>query len=338
VVTFAAIPLFIVTAKLMVRLLRTGWKFDAVSAEELLKKDPRPPVVYLRSFHDDDQLMPGSGLMHRLTASWQWTAAVTPEQELAMILNRAGPVIAIGKPGEELPELGAARLYVDDAGWQVKVTELLAQARLVVIRSGATASLRWELDQAAERVPRSRLLLVLLGAGEDAVAFQHEVEQRFGPPEMMTPPPKTSLLLKLVRLVLPVAGDLGTVIYFSSRGEPRAEAIRFVLTWRWIVLGPYRRYQEPMDRAFQRVFRALELPWRKKSNRTIAVVLGLVGGMWGVHLFYLGRRRQGLKYLLFFWTLIPLVLGWRDAVRLALMDEEEFEKQYGVPPSTGGGR
>ena len=37
-----------------------------------------------------------------------------PEQELAVLMGRLGPVVAIGKPGERLPELGAARLYVAD--------------------------------------------------------------------------------------------------------------------------------------------------------------------------------------------------------------------------------
>src|ERR1019366_9768816 len=36
------------------RLWRCSRRYDAVSAEEAMALDQRPPVLYLRSFHDDD--------------------------------------------------------------------------------------------------------------------------------------------------------------------------------------------------------------------------------------------------------------------------------------------
>ena len=53
----------------------------------------------------------------------------TPEQELADILEHVGPVVAVGKPGEPLPELGAARLYVSHDEWQGKVHDVDAEGR-----------------------------------------------------------------------------------------------------------------------------------------------------------------------------------------------------------------
>ena len=50
-------------------------------------------------------------------------------------------------------------------------------------------------------------------------------------------------------------------------------------------------------------------------------------GVFGLHHLYLGDRRRALKYLAFFWTAIPIVLGWIDAVRLALLDDAGFQKQ-----------
>src|SRR5271166_3807580 len=46
----AALVLFVIAARSGVVLVRTGWKYEAASAEQLVKEDPRPPVLYLRSF------------------------------------------------------------------------------------------------------------------------------------------------------------------------------------------------------------------------------------------------------------------------------------------------
>ena len=78
---------------------------------------------------------------------------------MAEILAHVGPVVAIGKPGEPLPELGAARLYVADDQWQAKVIELMGKAALVVIRLGASPGLLWEIEQslAQAAAPACRL-------------------------------------------------------------------------------------------------------------------------------------------------------------------------------------
>jgi len=60
----------------------------------------------------------------------------TEEVIVARVMNQVGPFIAIGKPGEELPDLGAARTYVGSANWQDKVNELVPRAQLVVFRFG----------------------------------------------------------------------------------------------------------------------------------------------------------------------------------------------------------
>jgi len=39
-----------------------------------------------------------------------------------------------------------------------------------------------------------------------------------------------------------------------------------------------------------------------------------------------------MYYLLFWWTLVPLFLAWKDAIQLALTDEQEFERKFVHPP------
>jgi hypothetical protein len=140
------LALVLITAHVGFRLLRSGWKYDVVSAEQLLASDPRLPVIYLRSFEADSEIvLRRDGLWNKVAnILFGYWVTFSPEQELAEIVTRVGPVIAIGKPGEPLPELGAARLYVGDADWKAKVIDLMARSRLVIIRTGPTPNLEWD--------------------------------------------------------------------------------------------------------------------------------------------------------------------------------------------------
>ena len=104
----------------IVQLFRRSQQWEALSADEALRRDARAPVVYLRAFTDDGQMaVRGHHWQDRVIGKAASALTLTsPEQELAFILQRVGPVIAIGKPGERLPELGAARA--------VRVTRVVA--------------------------------------------------------------------------------------------------------------------------------------------------------------------------------------------------------------------
>ena len=132
-VELTGVALFLIAAHVGFQLLRSGWKYDVVSAEQLLANDPRLPVIYLRSFEADSEIvLRRDGLWNKaVNILFGYWVTFSPEQELAEIVTRVGPVVAIGKPGEPLPELGAARLYVGDADWKAKVTDLMARSRLV---------------------------------------------------------------------------------------------------------------------------------------------------------------------------------------------------------------
>ena len=83
----------------------------------------------------------------------------TAEQKLVNALKKYGPVIAIGRPGELLPSLGAARFYVTDDQWQQKVADVANVSELVVWTTGTSEGLRWELSHLLEWVPTARLIL-----------------------------------------------------------------------------------------------------------------------------------------------------------------------------------
>ena len=50
-------------------------------------------------------------------------------------------------------------------------------------------------------------------------------------------------------------------------------------------------------------------------NMTIAGILAMLFGTIGLHKFYMKEWKQGILYLVFFWTGVPLILGMLDGAR-----------------------
>ncbi|KOV85377.1 hypothetical protein [Nocardia sp. NRRL S-836] len=78
-------------------------------------------------------------------------------------LRALGPVIAVGRPGERLPRLGAARFYLPDDDWKSGVRELMGLCRLIVLRLGPGTGLWWEVEEARTTQPPGKLVLLMPG-------------------------------------------------------------------------------------------------------------------------------------------------------------------------------
>jgi TM2 domain-containing membrane protein YozV len=63
-------------------------------------------------------------------------------------------------------------------------------------------------------------------------------------------------------------------------------------------------------------------------SRTAAALLALCLGGVGAHKLYLGKPGQFILYLLFFWTLIPFIIGFVECIKYAFMSDEEFDRLY----------
>lgn len=131
--------------------LREWAQLCSPNAETVQSIDHRSPVIYLRSFGDD-----GAEIPQEVTRP----NFLTYEHTVLKRLQIFGPCIAIGKPGEELPELGAARLYVAHDQWQAKVAELLQSAAYVVICASRSGGLIWEIEHAFTRLPAHKVILM----------------------------------------------------------------------------------------------------------------------------------------------------------------------------------
>jgi hypothetical protein len=111
------------------------------------------PILYLRAFSEEyansiDSFFP-----------------TTPEEKLVSQCNRFGPVIAVGNPTDEIPLLGASRLYFNEH-WQECVLYLISVSRLVIIHAGFTKGLLWELGVARKFCAGSKVAITFI-AWED---------------------------------------------------------------------------------------------------------------------------------------------------------------------------
>ena len=146
------------------RLLQIGRRRLARS-ESLAIDDGRPFVLYLRSFRDDvttARTVPRFGLLNE-------------EQHLAQALGVVGPLLAIGLPGEALPQLGASRVLVDEALWRAAIQRWIGQASLIVLRIGDTRGFWWEVEQVLRLAPPSKVLFVVPHGRFRYDAFTHHL-------------------------------------------------------------------------------------------------------------------------------------------------------------------
>jgi TM2 domain len=314
------------------RLWRRSRRHEVMSADEALALDARPPILYLRSFRDDGEIAAEGGT----PAHWalRLSRAGSDEETMATILARFGPVVAIGKPGESLPELGAARLYVTHDQWQQRVIDLMRQARLVVIRIGSSRGVLWEIEQALAQVPRQRLVFALLGEARDASETVERLRSLLGESVTSALPEAKRRDWRTV-----IQGQsnrrIGGLIWFTADGRARTTSIqRPVQSIRDVRYYTNRvRLHGALEHAWDEVLTKLGLAQHASAphrSRLYAVMLAVLLGAFGAHWFYLGNRRRGWIYVALLPLLMaPLFVSFVDAVRFILADAREFQTRWG---------
>jgi hypothetical protein len=141
-------------------LWRRGRKHAAVDDYGALSGDPRRRVLYLRSFQDDPDVVdqdwdlltrfrfsrggspwrgPLARLGARMTAGMMSATGGRLEETTAKVVAPIGPLVAVGKPDEALPQLGAARAYLPRHNWQTTIIQWMDTAELIVLVAGPTS-------------------------------------------------------------------------------------------------------------------------------------------------------------------------------------------------------
>jgi hypothetical protein len=134
-------------------LLIRARRYFQVNADSLLAVDKRNPILFLRSFGDDEKV--------KFSYSEKAFLDFSLETRLSNHFTWFGPFIAIGSPKETLPEPGAARVLLSDSEWQPRVMTWMSRASLIIMYSGKTHWVNWELGKVieAERVPNLILMI-----------------------------------------------------------------------------------------------------------------------------------------------------------------------------------
>ena len=127
-------------------------RYFQVSADALLAVDKRPPILFLRSFADDEKQRYGTSRRALLDFSL--------ETRLANHFHRFGPFIAIESPTDSIPQPGAARVRLGDEEWQGRVLGWIREANLILMYCGTTAWVSWELRQVIENGRATSLILM----------------------------------------------------------------------------------------------------------------------------------------------------------------------------------
>lgn len=154
--------------------------------------DTRAPIIFLRAFDQDDNKLKARGG----DAFARWPAGVGRPRTLDEILlehgSPYGPVIAIGDPRDPTPPLGAARVFVPEAGngWQDVVRGLAGASKAVVMCPNTGEGVQWELDLIAQAGGRLRTIVLAspdLDRAANLALFQRLVPDVPAIPEKQTP-------------------------------------------------------------------------------------------------------------------------------------------------------
>ncbi len=266
--------------------LRRSRQYLAPNAEQLLQRDSRPPVIYLRPFDADDidpdppdqfEYLYGEG-------TFEEAFGASEEEQLAVSMNELGPFVAIGKPYDLLPKLGAARIRVSDEQWKAKVSEWVSHAQLIVLRIGFTKGVEWEVAHIVEHASPEKLVLLLpFTPATGYETFRERMREHFKRdlPEIShrdwTPPLSVCGLIyfssgwepHFVELDRPLLNRVSRVLdRIASMGKIRILAIigpRPLVTLILFALQPLNWVTAQYKRAFRPVIEQLGLRWKRPA-------------------------------------------------------------------------
>ncbi len=128
-----------------------------------LRLDPRPRIVWLRSFRNDelrvDSIVSHIPLDHE--SHFLSFKKSKLEELIVEMLSNFGPVVAIDGDRPKRFTLGAYRLNTNELSWKKTVHEQVSLAKYVFVLLDSTPSLMWELAQIREIAPLEKIFLLV---------------------------------------------------------------------------------------------------------------------------------------------------------------------------------
>jgi hypothetical protein len=176
--------------------------------------DPRPPVIYLRSFQDEAHEASVTAFFRDAFTGEQLAGDIphsgpTEQLLLSQFFSTIGPYEALGNPAEVIPHTGARHIYKAHDTWQADLSPRLDRARLVIVHAGATPGLQWEIGYLIRRIAPMRVLLLMTGRRGDYEAFLEWAKAIFPKPFPVKPGSRlVSFDESWTPVVLPARGTL----------------------------------------------------------------------------------------------------------------------------------
>jgi len=130
------------------------------TAAQLMEVSRLPPILFLRTFDEDDLWVKASNLFDRIVFAHRRRRARL-EEAVADESFAYGPVIALSNPKLNLQPLGAARENVSDDHWQDYVTRYIEESQFVILCLGKTDNVRWEIGRILALDAAEKLIVVL---------------------------------------------------------------------------------------------------------------------------------------------------------------------------------
>ncbi len=239
--------------------LRLGRQYSARIVTTFDELDDTRYLLYLRSFAYDRALAAAAPTSPRwwMNSPYEILLGIglTVEDVVVRQFAAAGRVVAVGRPGERLPLIGAQRGYLPAEDWQGAVTELLRGAHAVLMMASLGRGTIWEFTEAVRTVPPTRLVLLIAGDAEEYAHFRSAVTQEdtrraAGRPDWPAPP----RLPDLPACTPPTTGvhwkfPLHTIITFDTAWHPTVTGFHPVLPrlrWIWTARRRVRRELAPI--------------------------------------------------------------------------------------------
>ena len=157
-VYFSAIQMCIYS----MHLLSKAKQVFQLDSESLSKGDTRTPILFLRSFVDDGVKTKFSWgfLFSPFYGIYLMSRRLTLEKTMLTSFQSIGPLIAIANPSESKAQHGATKITADIDTWQNIVRDCITKSRCIVIVSGRSKYVGWEIETIINKGMDGKMIVV----------------------------------------------------------------------------------------------------------------------------------------------------------------------------------
>lgn len=213
-----------------------------------------PFTLLLRAFSDD------VAIVHRTPKSpLDLLTENRLETWIVHAVQRIGPVVAVGTPGESLPHTGAVKLYVDHEVWKERVRSLISRASATIIIVGETEGVWWEIETTLSEAAATRVALVF----PIAVTPNRLIMGFYRRDEIPKPRTQPHLVSRLNQILLasgfqaaPNPGPRDQVLTIDGNKRPQWLKTRMAFTYYALLINPVTVFMKLLGQLLP------SMPWR----------------------------------------------------------------------------